>query len=39
MVNSTLTLNIVAMSNQVTKEHNHTYQGHTPEFECRGTPD
>ena len=38
-MNSTLTLNIVAMSSQVTKEHNHTYQEHTPEFECRGTPD
>ena len=38
VVNSTLTLNIVAMSSQVTKGHNHTYQEHTPEFECRGTP-
>ena len=38
MVNSTLTLNIVAMSSQVTKGHNHTYLGHNPEFERRDTP-
>ena len=38
MVSSTLTLNIVATSSQVTKGHNHTYLGHNPEFERRDTP-